>query len=371
MAIKFVCSCGKHLRARDEMAARRSVCPRCGAPVGIPSHQPAHPAATLGPMTPTERVGRRPAVVPAKAVLGELGPAAPAPAPTRRAPDIPAEAETDASTRPSAPAARARKTRALAWGPGLVYPLRALPLMAGLALALTALTAGASAAAPDLRELGTTATGWVLGVLLAPCVLIPLLVLGYTCGYLDCTFSAAAAGELRDVRWPGRDIGLVARSGIAWLLCFLGGPVVPAGAALAFWIHCGDPAPVDWLILAELCVLAAGYWLLAVLAVQRRDRLRDANPVAVAALVADLGFRVLLAVLAAAVVAVAHGLLALLALAELHREPAAGLLGLSACWVSGLFLATCWFQLLGGWCRRPRNSEDHHGSIALGRVAKA
>ena len=25
MSIKFVCSCGKHLRARDEMAARHSI----------------------------------------------------------------------------------------------------------------------------------------------------------------------------------------------------------------------------------------------------------------------------------------------------------------------------------------------------------
>ena len=41
MTIKFVCSCGKHLRARDHLAARRLACPRCGAPVGVPpSAQP-------------------------------------------------------------------------------------------------------------------------------------------------------------------------------------------------------------------------------------------------------------------------------------------------------------------------------------------
>ncbi|HEY7307870.1 MAG TPA: hypothetical protein VH643_00785 [Gemmataceae bacterium] len=48
MSIKFICSCGKHLRARDEMAARRSMCPRCGAPVGIPSLQPTHGGTTVG-----------------------------------------------------------------------------------------------------------------------------------------------------------------------------------------------------------------------------------------------------------------------------------------------------------------------------------
>src|SRR5262249_28936669 len=59
MAIKFVCGCGKRLRARDDMAARRTVCPRCGAPVGIPSPQSAARGTALGPMTPAERVHAR------------------------------------------------------------------------------------------------------------------------------------------------------------------------------------------------------------------------------------------------------------------------------------------------------------------------
>ena len=59
MSIKFVCSCGKHLRARDEMAARRSVCPRCGSPVGIPSKQAADTNVTAKPLTPAERLQGR------------------------------------------------------------------------------------------------------------------------------------------------------------------------------------------------------------------------------------------------------------------------------------------------------------------------
>src|SRR5205085_4390056 len=86
MSITFVCSCGKRLRAREEMAARRSVCPRCGAPVGIPALQPTHPGTSLGPMSPAERLrARRPtppelpaarpkAVVPATAALPEPEP---------------------------------------------------------------------------------------------------------------------------------------------------------------------------------------------------------------------------------------------------------------------------------------------------------
>src|SRR5207249_3758213 len=108
----------------------------------------------------------------------------------------------------------------------------------------------------------------------------------------------------------------------------------------------------DWLILAEMGVLAVGYWLLAVLAVHQRDRLRDANPVRVAALVESLGGRVVAAVGAAAVLTLAHGLLVFVALGELHHHPATGVLLLLGGWASGLFCATGWFRLLGAWCRR-------------------
>src|SRR5260370_40177242 len=59
MSIKFVCPCGKRLKARDDMAARRIMCPRCGNPVGVPSLDPNRPT----PMTPAERLrahARRP-----------------------------------------------------------------------------------------------------------------------------------------------------------------------------------------------------------------------------------------------------------------------------------------------------------------------
>src|SRR5262245_49323274 len=58
MTIKFICTCGKHLKARDEMAARRSACPRCGAPVGVPSLKPTHTGTVAAPMTPLERLRR-------------------------------------------------------------------------------------------------------------------------------------------------------------------------------------------------------------------------------------------------------------------------------------------------------------------------
>ena len=57
MTIRFVCGCGKHLRAREEMAARRVVCPGCGNLVGVPSLKPTHRGTVAAPLTPLERIG--------------------------------------------------------------------------------------------------------------------------------------------------------------------------------------------------------------------------------------------------------------------------------------------------------------------------
>src|SRR5437764_7803632 len=64
MALRFVCSCGKHLRARDEMAARRTACPACGAPVGIPPLRPTHRGGVAAPLSPAERLAHRRAAPP-------------------------------------------------------------------------------------------------------------------------------------------------------------------------------------------------------------------------------------------------------------------------------------------------------------------
>lgn len=43
MAIKFSCKCGKHLKAPESAAGRRSRCPRCGDPVVVPSPEKTVP----------------------------------------------------------------------------------------------------------------------------------------------------------------------------------------------------------------------------------------------------------------------------------------------------------------------------------------
>src|SRR6516162_11429084 len=98
MAIKFFCKCGKKLKARDEMAGRRSICPRCGSPVGIPGLKPTHAGATLGPMSIKDRLRVWQTRLPSEALPRSLLPEEPADA---LAPDAQQSASADESNKSS------------------------------------------------------------------------------------------------------------------------------------------------------------------------------------------------------------------------------------------------------------------------------
>jgi hypothetical protein len=368
MSIKFVCSCGKHLRARDEMAARRSVCPRCGAPVGIPSKQPTHRGAQAGPMTPAERwLSRRRPVAPPPD--DDTIPIAPAPL----APPIPPVPRTEVvdlgteefpkrrprppldldSVRPVVPRKRRELRRRWAleqnWDQCLVFPFRAMPIIAGLAVFLGVLTALAGRVLPEV--LANHPEGGAFWAIFALYMLGPLVLLAYTCGFLDCVLASAAAGEAGVVSWPGRDMLLALKSCLWWLLAFLAGPVLPAAIVPLYWLYVGEMTTLDWIILAELGVLATGYWLLAILSVSRSDRLSDLIPLRVMLLAERLGYRAWVAAFGASLLGVGHVLLVLMTLPLLHANAMAGVL-LVFIWGGTLFLATFLFRLLGVWCHR-------------------
>ena len=403
MSIKFVCPCGKHLKARDDMAARRIMCPRCGNPVGVPSLDPNRPT----PMTPAERlraqarrplalsyldevpapmplppedsetsqkepeVGKRPAparsnndapplhkaddrlVPPATGLPGV--PTTPA-TPKSQLATIPPDVVTPASIR------RQRQRRAhkqyqaryewrmeTYWYECLSYPFRGLPLVLGLALALTAMTAFFVLIIP--QALAETPVDLRLFPV-AIAFLAPLGVMAYMCGFLDCVLASAADGESRYVRWPGRNLTLISRSFFAWVLAALCVPAPLAVIGFYYWLYCGDLQVVDWIILIELGVFGAGYWLLAVLAVSRGERLRDLNPARVVELAEKLGWRSLAAAAMAGLLFLGHGFLAYWATGMLHDEIVLGLLLALFCWVSFMYWATFLFRVLGMWCYR-------------------
>jgi hypothetical protein len=363
MSIKFICSCGKRLKARDEMAGRRTACPRCGNPVGIPFLHPLTPGAPQPPMTPAERIARRLRTRNKSGAdpEGQLATVPPQPGPDsidavidRRTARVLAEHPEAAEALREGAVERLRQRRhgemGTRWYHCLFYPVRTSILVIALSQALTYLTFIAAFLLPELFDLDTSLTKQLLswtGLGLAG-----LVVGSYTLACLHCVLSSSIAGEVRLVHWPGRDFILVGKSMVAWLACFLSGPIVPAAAVYWFWFACGDPTILDMSIMAELALVAAGYWLIGIVSVARRDLLRDANPLRIADLAGELGIGPLLIILLGASLAVAHLYCGLLAVDELHRRIPVGLLWLTGCWLSGLYWATFLMRFLGLACHR-------------------
>jgi hypothetical protein len=364
MAIKFICSCGKHLRARDEMAMRRSVCPRCGNPVGIPSLRPHAPGEEHGPMTPQERLRwaqkRRPP------------PAEDTPPPrARKRPrnDAPPEAGSpvlDAApprpldptavrqaTSPKPPPRRHSRPLGTRWYHCLLYPFHAGLSILGLAIGLTALSAGVLVLLPVLAaKLHAWDRGGPDGpALVGLLAVLVLIVVGDTWGFLARVLASAATGDIHIVRWPERNLRRWARSTLLGVVCFLAGPIGLPVVAFQYWLYAGDLGVLDWVILAELAVATVAWWTLAVVAATWRGRLLDATTWGVVRTVWTLGPRVVAVCGLAGVVVLAHGLALSWALVHVKSHFTGAVVGLLACWLSLLFWMTFLFRLLGTWCR--------------------
>jgi hypothetical protein len=375
MAIKFHCSCGKRLRARDEMAARRTICPACGRPVGIPSLQPTQRGTSPEPLSPMERVTRKlrgtgPAVARAEGALLEENLPRPASPPGSAAALESLPLDTEILFKP--PREKRLRHRPLAlkgWSHLFLFPFRAAPLAFILALALTAITGAAVHLGPQVADPHSpTPTSALLGPQLAElwagtswlgllCRLAALPVLVYGCAFLQCILSSAVAGQAGQVSWPRGNLLFVFKSTIAWIVCFLAGPVVPATAAFLFWYEGGDPDLVDWLILAELSLVAVAHWIFSILAVSQRGRMLDANPVRVVQLIHQQGTKTAAIVLAGSLLAMGDGLLILNALDLLHSSPGTGWLLLIGGWTGAMLLAAFLLRWLGLRCYFQRTAQ--------------
>jgi hypothetical protein len=362
MAIKFICTCGKHLRARDEMAARRAFCPRCGNPVGIPSLQPTHVGTPAHVLTPAERLRRRRVPAPGLNPPG-VGPPEPVPAaPSATVPEPPDFADPSLVTLrsadglPASPPTRARPRtlagaqqwmlrESLPW----FYAGRAMLLVFGLALALTGATGLIVFVLPDVLNRQMESQGpWPALLLGAP----SFAILAYYWGLLRCVFASAAAGEVWLARWPGFDVDLILRSTARGFFCFLAGPLVPAAAGVFFWLGSGDLVLIDRLILAELAIATIAYWVLVVTAVNAGNRLRDASPPNVVELISRLGWRAPATVVTASALLLAAGLVGCSGLAEIAESSGRGWLLLAGSWFGGLVVLILLFHLLGRWWHR-------------------
>jgi hypothetical protein len=367
MSISFVCRCGKRLRAREDMAARRSMCPRCGAPVGIPSlDTPGDGRA--GPMSRDEIARRnRGPVDPETADTSELGKAMirvrrRRDSRTLNAPldwrplDAPLVCPPSQVDKPKKERRRRQRfSLETRWYHCFLYPLRAWSVILGLSCALAVFATAAIHLVPLLLEAETSTVGWMPLLLLVP----PLLVLTVAVGFLDEVLVGAVAGEYLEVRWPTNDLRLIVRAVVRWITGLSAGPIVLLFVAGWFWMHCGDPALIDAIILAELVVIATVYWLLAVLASADQGRLGSVAPHHVGPLVLRLGDRLTWAALVPPVV-FGCGWLAAAAQEEVDNEPMRAFLMFLGAWLMLLFSATFLLRLLGLACyqTRPKTAAD-------------
>jgi hypothetical protein len=235
------------------------------------------------------------------------------------------------------------------WYQCLLYPFRAWPLVFGLSGALAFCIGMSTFVHRQTQEFAQGIAVFGIYLLWAS---IPLLILSYSCGFLDCVMAGALAGEFRHVRWPGSRLDMALKSCYVWVVCFLAGPVVPIALALTFWLQAGEMEIMDWLILAELVVVGFGYWLLVLLTVNAKDGLANVSPMRVMESIGRLGWFLISVALGTAVVMILHVLALIPALASVQREEGSGWLTMILCCWSGMFWATFLFRWLGVWYRR-------------------
>ncbi len=246
------------------------------------------------------------------------------------------------------PKVRRRRQLEKHWYQCLAYPFLNWRLLFLLSVISTLLLSGILFAIPNMPRFSVMpledAYSW------ATAALVLILLITYAYATVECALTSALAGQGPAPWWPGWNAPFPLKSSVRWLFCFLAGPIVPAGLAVYFCVYGGDLTALDWGIVAELSVLAAGYWFLAIVSANERNRLRDANPVCVAKLMQRLHYRAVVPVLIAPAVAFVHALVIFFALDSLHPHVVLGWLVLTICWGSVLFWSAFLFRLLGVWC---------------------
>ena len=97
-------------------------------------------------------------------------------------------------------------------------------------------------------------------------------------------------------------------------------------------------------------MLGANYFLFALLALARSQRIYDANPVRVAELVHKLGYRAVIAIVLFSVLVFEHARYLIFAVGVTHESVFSGWFLLTMYWLSALATATFLFRLVGWWC---------------------
>jgi len=239
------------------------------------------------------------------------------------------------------------------WSKCLLFPLRNVASILGLSSCLAIYSGVVLLLRSAFFSAGSPA--WIWFVFAGG---LSYLILGNACGFLQTVLKSGLAGETGEVFWTGWNLALIGNCLKTWLLAFFAGPIVPAGVAFLFWLYGGVLTFWDWLIVAELAIVACVLFLYTFLSLVRGGHFLNARPQRVLELIQRLGWRGAGIVFAASITIVAHGWLMLAAVDLFSSRLGLAWLLQAACWTSGLVLATFFFRWLG---LTARTYLDHFG----------
>ena len=249
------------------------------------------------------------------------------------------------------------RARSIGWRHYFLYPVRAWPILLGLAVVLTYLSTTVPFLLPkDFDSFTELVKNTATSIILAT---ICQTVLGYAFVFLFLVLVSSTEGEMRPVYGVGRDCRHAVAGLSAWLVCFLAGPILPAAVAVWYVLRAEEPGPLDQIVIAELVFVAVIYWLLGFVAVGQSGRLKSANPLYVADVAMSVGWRALLLIATTGALAVAGYFSARYALGELALNLERTWLVLGATSFGMLYGATFLMRYLGLTCH-------HKGISALG-----
>jgi hypothetical protein len=134
--------------------------------------------------------------------------------------------------------------------------------------------------------------------------------------------------------------GRAASYAARWLASFVCGPLLIAGGGLAYWLQCGRLTAVDWLILAELALLAVILCLALWFGSSVCGKFAILCPVQASRLVCRVGRRGAAVTLAASALILTAGGLAVVSLQRIQLGEAWAMLGLAGCAFGGIAVVT-------------------------------
>jgi len=257
----------------------------------------------------------------------------------------------------------------LADGPGLALLVFFPPILWTLSLPIFDIIA-------VLQPL--TKSDWALGLMVVP-VMVPVvfsfsMTFGYALLFLGHVLVSSALGENDHPGWPEWHPADIAEGICRWLWAALFGAAIGGGPIALYWLHRGDVRWFNWIVIAMLTMLGAGYAQMALAASLLHENIIAANPVTVGAGFLRIGWGYLRPCLMASL-ALALAVLGVWGL--LYRMPRMWMeaVALWAYWVLVLYLAMVALRMMGltyhahavdlSWFRRrPRwASSRHDGQI--------